>query len=113
MLTCQPCPATKSHVRIPEVCAPCSAAQAANASGVVISAEPGSDVEQLGCDGRECDLPLSIWATMLPYHAALLIREVHQEAALPFPNLSTHPKAHQMSVHDKVIFSMLASLSID
>ncbi|BDA49567.1 hypothetical protein COCOBI_14-1860 [Coccomyxa sp. Obi] len=52
-----------------------SAAQAANATGVVISAEPGSDVEQMGCNGMECDLPLKIWATMLPYREALQIRQ--------------------------------------
>ena len=61
--------------------ATCSAAQAANATGVVISAEPGSDVEQMDCNGRECDLPLQIWATMLPYHEALHIRQVQQAAS--------------------------------
>ena len=45
----------------------CSAAQAANTSGVVISAEPGSDVVHFMCEGRECELPLSIWATSVPH----------------------------------------------
>ena len=55
----------------------CSAAQAANASGVVISAEPGGDVVQFACEGRECELPLRIWATSVPHAFAqelLLVR---------------------------------------
>ena len=54
----------------------CSAAQAANASGVVISAEPGSDVEQVGCEGAECELPLSIWATMVPHNFGRNLQQV-------------------------------------
>lgn len=65
--------------------ATCSAAQAANATGVVVSAQPGSDVEQMGCTGRECDLPLKIWATMLPFREALQIRQVQQAASTRHP----------------------------
>ena len=55
----------------------CSAAQAANASGVVASAELGADVVQFACEGRECELPLRIWATSVPHAFAqelLLVR---------------------------------------
>ena len=54
----------------------CSAAQVANASGVLFSPLPGQDVEQMSCEGAECDLPLSIWASMVPRSAAIAIAEV-------------------------------------
>ena len=54
----------------------CSAAQAANASGVLFSPPPGQDVVQMNCAGNECSLPLSIWASMVPRSAALDIAEV-------------------------------------
>ena len=54
----------------------CSAAQVANASGVLFSPLPGQDVEQMTCHGRECDLPLTIWASMVPRSMASAIAEV-------------------------------------
>ena len=56
--------------------APRSAAQVANASGVLFSPLPGRDVEQMVCHGAECDLPLAIWASMVPRSAATAIAEV-------------------------------------
>ena len=54
----------------------CSAVQAANASGVLFSPLPGQDLEQADCHGAECDVPLSIWASMVPRSAAVAIAEV-------------------------------------
>ena len=54
----------------------CSAAQAANASGVLFSPPPGRDVVQMDCVGNECGLPFSIWASMVPRSRALDIAEV-------------------------------------
>ncbi len=51
-------------------CGSCSRAQAANASGTLISAEAGADVEIMECRGGECALPLSIPAAMIPLRAA-------------------------------------------
>ena len=56
----------------------CSAAQAANASGVVSRRSRGGDVVQFTCEGRECELPLRIWATSVPHAFAqelLLVRD--------------------------------------
>ncbi|CAL5224693.1 g7419 [Coccomyxa viridis] len=52
-----------------------SAAQVANASGVLFSPLPGHDVEQMACHGAECDLPLAIWASMVPRRTATAIAE--------------------------------------
>ena len=37
---------------------------------------PGQDLEQADCHGAECDVPLSIWASMVPRSAAVAIAEV-------------------------------------
>ena len=60
----------------------CSAAQVANASGVLFSPLPGRDVEQMACNGAECDLPLAIWASMVPRSTATAIAEVRYVSAL-------------------------------
>lgn len=52
----------------------CSRAQIANASGVLISAAAGGDVEVMNCRGEECGLPLSIPAAMIPMSAALQLQ---------------------------------------
>lgn len=58
-------------MKVPDLCSvSCSRAQAANASGALISAEAGADVEIMDCRGGECALPLSIPATMIPLRAA-------------------------------------------
>lgn len=62
----------------------------ANGSGVLFSPLPGRDVEQMSCRGAECDLPLGIWASMVPRSAALAIAEVRWMcAALSFFCLTT------------------------
>ena len=59
------------HFWAPDPCVvSCSRAQAANASGVLISAAAGGDVEIMDCRGGECALPLSIPAAMIPLRAA-------------------------------------------
>ena len=52
----------------------CSRAQLANASGVLISAAAGGEVEVMNCRGEECGLPLSIPAAMIPLSAALQLQ---------------------------------------
>ncbi|KAK9821321.1 hypothetical protein WJX81_001912 [Elliptochloris bilobata] len=52
-----------------------SRAQAAHASGALISAAAGGDVEMMDCRGGECALPLSIPAAMIPLHAATKLQE--------------------------------------
>ena len=47
-----------------------SKAQDTGAAAVLMEGAPGKDVELITCKGPECDLPLTIFATMVPHAAA-------------------------------------------
>eukprot|EP00884_Botryococcus_braunii_P002886 jgi/Botrbrau1/12599/Bobra.0169s0127.1 len=51
-------------------------AQAANASAVIISSVPGQDVVKMECENvKECEIPLNISATQIPYTVAVQVRD--------------------------------------
>ena len=52
----------------------CSRAQVAGAAGVLVSAIKGQDVVQMRCQEEECRLPLRIFASMIPFDAALQLQ---------------------------------------
>ncbi|XP_063952301.1 uncharacterized protein LOC129255975 [Lytechinus pictus] len=46
--------------------------EASSAVGVIVYSQPGYPVQDMNCEGAECDDPPSIPATMIPYNQALL-----------------------------------------
>jgi len=77
-----------------------SRAQAADAAAVLVSSEPGRDVEVMSCEGDECGLPLSIPAAMIPLPAALEL-QASAQAFPPIPRLRSpcRPRTPHASSH--------------
>lgn len=55
-------------------CCFCSRAQVANAGAVIVSSLPGQQLEPMTCSGSECSLPLTTFATMIPYKNAVQLQ---------------------------------------
>ena len=62
----------------------CSRAQSANASAVLVSAVEGEDVIPMNCEGKQCQLALHTFATMIPYATALASALSPPKSAIPF-----------------------------
>lgn len=63
--------AGQAHKSIEEIA--CSRAQSSNAAAVIVSAVEGESVDQMDCIGGECNLPLQIFPTMIPYDQAVIL----------------------------------------